>query len=180
MMAPILDNSQGIDHNGNGITCNTPFHIVAFSIPLQGHIIPMVHLALKLASKGLIVTFVNTEACHAHLTRAQKGKQDPFSDVCSLGLDIRYVQISDGLPLDFDRSLKRNEFIQSLVVNMIMPVEELLHDLNRKGPPVSCIVADTFYVWTDAVAKKFQVTVLAFCLVHQWISFSTSQHSVPP
>eukprot|EP01018_Ginkgo_biloba_P032430 Gb_00710 [translate_table: standard] len=162
MMAPILENSQGIDHNGNGITCSTPFHIVLFAFPLQGHIIPMVHLASKLASKGLIVTFVNTEACHAHMTRAQKGNQDPFFHARSLGLDIRSAQVSDGLPLAFDRSLKHDEFMQSLVVNMRMPVEELLHDLNRKGPPVSCIVADTFYVWTDRVAKKFQVPHVSF------------------
>ncbi|CDP12502.1 unnamed protein product [Coffea canephora] len=34
---------------------------VLLSYPLQGHVVPSIHLAKKLASSGFIITFINTE-----------------------------------------------------------------------------------------------------------------------
>jgi hypothetical protein len=84
----------------NGVSCR-PLHVVAVPLPVQGHITPMFNFAKKLAAKGVIVTFVNTEACYANLTKAYNG-EDPVSHAQSLGLDIRSAQVSDGFPLEFD------------------------------------------------------------------------------
>ena len=35
-------------------------HAIFVPYPLQGHVIPSVHLAIKLASKGFTITFINT------------------------------------------------------------------------------------------------------------------------
>ncbi|KAK8934941.1 UDP-glycosyltransferase 86A1 [Platanthera zijinensis] len=45
-------------------------HLLLIPFPLQGHIIPSVHLALKLAAAGFSVTFVNTEAVHHQIALA--------------------------------------------------------------------------------------------------------------
>ncbi|KAK7819603.1 udp-glycosyltransferase 86a1 [Quercus suber] len=46
-------------------------HAILFPYPLQGHVIPFVHLAIKLASKGFIITFVNTQSVHHNIIKSQ-------------------------------------------------------------------------------------------------------------
>ena len=140
----------------NGVSCRPPPHVVVVPIPVQGHITPMFNFTKKLAAKGVIVTFVHTEACYVSIAKAHNG-QDPFSHAQSLGLDIRSAQISDGLPLEFDRSLNAQEVIESFQTKMIPHVEELIAHLMEKEPPVLCILADSFFVSLDRVAKKFAI-----------------------
>lgn len=83
-------------------------HAILVSYPLQGHVIPSVHLAIKLASRGFTITFINTQSIHNQITSGDKsinGQGDIFSKVRKSGLDIRYTTVPDGLPLGFDRSL---------------------------------------------------------------------------
>ncbi|KAH9316956.1 hypothetical protein KI387_018725, partial [Taxus chinensis] len=158
---------------GNG---NTSLHAVVFMFPLQGHIIPTFHLAKKLAAKGVVVTLVCTEDCYARITKAYDGR-DPFADNAKrLGLDIRCALVSDGLPLDFDRSLNAYECVSSVMYNMPSHVEEFMRDLQAKEPPISCIIADTYYVWPDRIAKKFGIpfvsfwteSVMVFAIYYNW------------
>eukprot|EP00253_Pinus_taeda_P007303 PITA_07303 len=143
----------------NGGSCR-PLHIVAVPLPVQGHMTPMFNFSKKLAANGVIVTFVTTEACYANIIKAHNG-EDPFSHAQSLGLDIRSLQVSDGLPLEFDRSLS-SELIESFQTNMMPHVEELIAHLKEKQPPVLCIIADSFFVWLDRVAKKFGICHVSF------------------
>lgn len=66
-------------------------HEVLIPLPLQGHITPFTHLAMKLASKGFTITFVNTESTHQQIAKAQSLKDDDnlFSHGQKCGLDIR-------------------------------------------------------------------------------------------
>jgi hypothetical protein len=45
---------------------------------------------------------------------------------------------------------------------MIPHVEELIAHLKEEEPPVLCIVADSFFVWVDRVAKKFGISHASF------------------
>nr|ABR17327.1 unknown [Picea sitchensis] len=167
----------------NGLSCR-PLHVVAVPLPVQGHITPMFNFAKKLAAKGVTVTFVNTEACYANITKARNG-EDPFSHAQSLGLDIRSAQISDGLPLEFDRSLNAEEFIESFETNMIPHVEELISHLKEEEPPVLCIIADSFFVWLDRVAKKYGIShasfwteaAMVFSIYYHWDLLVENGHS---
>lgn len=51
-------------------------HAIIIAFGLQGHVIPAVHLAIKLASKGLTITFVNTEVIHHEITKSKRMKSD--------------------------------------------------------------------------------------------------------
>lgn len=141
-------------------------HALFISYPLQGHVIPSVHLAVKLASKGIAVTFVNTEFIHQQTSAAHKSSTDCdiFADARASGIDIRYETISDGLPVGFDRSLNHDEFMGSLLHNMPQHVEALARRLLSDGdkPPITCIVADTFFVWPSAIAKKLGLAYVSF------------------
>ncbi|KAK8934946.1 UDP-glycosyltransferase 86A1 [Platanthera zijinensis] len=135
-------------------------HLLLIPYPLQGHIIPSVHLALKLADAGFSVTFVNTEAVHHHIrsSGADGGHQDIFAGARSSGLHIRYELVSDGLPVTFDRSLNHDEFMLQLLNNFHGKVEALVGRL----PPISGLVADTFFVWPATLAASLGIPYISF------------------
>ncbi|CAL1404193.1 unnamed protein product [Linum trigynum] len=141
-------------------------HAIFIPYPLQGHVIPSVHLAVKLASHGFTVTFVNTHYIHHKISTAT-GSGDVFSKLreSSPGgesLDIRYATVSDGLPLGFDRSLNHDQFMASLLHVFSAHVEELVAGIVASGEEVSCLITDTFFVWPAKVAKKFGLVCVSF------------------
>lgn len=90
-------------------------HAIMISVPYQGHINPFVNLALKLASKGLSITFVHLEYAHLMLSKSHHSNNneqvvDFFSEAPESGLDIRYTTIRDGAPSEFDRNLHFEEY----------------------------------------------------------------------
>lgn len=142
-------------------------HAVLFSYPLQGHVIPAVHLAIKLASNGFTVTFVNTRAVHHQIIKSQSldtPSEDVniFDGVCKSSLDIRYVTISDGFPIGFDRSLNHDQFWEGVLHDFPAHVDELVAELVRSDPPVTCLIADTFFVWPTMIAAKYNLVNVSF------------------
>ncbi|CAI9104996.1 OLC1v1003812C1 [Oldenlandia corymbosa var. corymbosa] len=140
-------------------------HAIVISYPLQGHVIPGVHLAIKLASKGFTITYINTQYVHNQITTGDKtvnGQGDIFAEVRKRGLDIRYTTVCDGLPLDFDRSLNHDQFFASLLHVFSAHVEEAVKKILKSGPPVDCLIADTFFVWPGSLAKKYGLVYVSF------------------
>ncbi|KAG6427446.1 hypothetical protein SASPL_111691 [Salvia splendens] len=62
-------------------------HAIMVAFPFQGHITPYTNLAMKLASKGILVTFVHLEFIH-HKLLSSLSEPDPFSLARESGLDI--------------------------------------------------------------------------------------------
>ncbi|XP_057956296.1 UDP-glycosyltransferase 86A2 isoform X2 [Malania oleifera] len=142
-------------------------HAILVAYPLQGHVIPSVHLAIKLASKGFTITFVNTNYIHHQTFQAHRSRDsacsDPFAAVRDSGLDIRYTTVCDGLPLEFDRSLNHDQFMGSLLHVFSTHVEEVLgRIISSACPPVTCLIADTFFVWPATIAQKFGLLYVSF------------------
>lgn len=139
-------------------------HAIFIPYPLQGHVIPSVHLAVKLASRGLTVTFINTHSVHYQISRAHPACEDIFADVrrSDPTLDIRYTTLSDGLPVGFDRSLHHDQFMASLLHVFSAHVEEAVERIMWSGEEVSCLIADTFFVWPSEVARKFGLLYVSF------------------
>lgn len=132
--------------------------------PFQGHVIPFVHLAIKLASRGFTITFVNTHSIHQQISKAQSTDAgDIFAGARESGLDIRYATVSDGLPLEFDRSLNHDQYQESLLQVSSAHVDELVGKLVCSGnPPVTCLIADTFFVWPSSIASKYNLVNVSF------------------
>ncbi|KAJ4829682.1 hypothetical protein Tsubulata_007478 [Turnera subulata] len=138
-------------------------HAIFIPYPLQGHVIPSVQLAMKLASQGFTITFVNTHFIHHQTCKAQSNMDlDIFSKARASGLDIRYATVSDGLPVEFDRSLNHDQFMAALLHVLSAHVEELVGRIVRSGESVHCIIADTFFVWPSKIAKKFGLLYVSF------------------
>ncbi|CAN4075876.1 unnamed protein product [Withania somnifera] len=101
-------------------------HAILVCYPLQGHVIPTIHIAIKLAQKGFTIIFINTESTHYQITQ-KNSKTNIFSSVEGhRDLDIRYMTVSDGLPVNFDRSLNHDQFMASLLHVFSAHVEEAL------------------------------------------------------
>ncbi|MCD9640191.1 hypothetical protein HAX54_025336 [Datura stramonium] len=141
-------------------------HAVLIPLPLQGHITPFTHLAMKLASKGFTITFVDTESTHQQIATAQslKDGDNPFSHGQKCGLDIRYAKISDGFPLSFDRRANARQFMKGLTHVFQTHVDDFIENLvlSKPNPPISCIIADSFHVWGSMIAKKYNLVNVSF------------------
>ncbi|XWS29010.1 hypothetical protein CRYUN_Cryun25bG0120000 [Craigia yunnanensis] len=139
-------------------------HAIFVPYPLQGHVIPSVHLAIKLASKGFTITFINTHSIHHQTSKAQPAELGPdiFATVRESGLDIRYTTVSDDLPVGFDRSLNQDQFMAALLHVFSAPVEEVVGQIVRSGERVHCLIADTSFVWPSKIAKKFGLLYVSY------------------
>ncbi|KAK4432461.1 UDP-glycosyltransferase 86A1 [Sesamum alatum] len=132
--------------------------------PLQGHVIPFTNLAIKLASNGFTITFINTESIHHQISKA-KGRpvgQDVFSEARKSGLDIRYATVSDGFPVGFDRSGNHDQFFEGILHVFSAHVDEIVGNLVREDPTINSIIVDTFYVWGSVIADKYELVNISF------------------
>ncbi|KAL9228062.1 hypothetical protein vseg_003678 [Gypsophila vaccaria] len=146
-------------------TNNKP-HAILVPYPLQGHVIPAVHLATKLASNGFTITFLNTDYIHHEITKSNptnNNNSDIFSDARDSGLDIRYATFSDGFPVGFDRSLNHDQHMEGVLHVLSAHVDELVGQLVKSSEPkVTIIIADTFFVWASMTARKYKLINVSF------------------
>ncbi|EXC16162.1 UDP-glycosyltransferase 86A1 [Morus notabilis] len=130
---------------------NSKPHAIMFPLPYQGYVTPSIQLAMKLASKGFTITFVNTEFIHHQIITSSQpdystvdggsGDDDIFDKARDLGLDIRYKTMTDGFPAH---------------------VDELVGNLVKSDPSVSCLIADTFYTWAPLISQKYKLVNISF------------------
>ncbi|KAK1409777.1 hypothetical protein QVD17_36306 [Tagetes erecta] len=140
-------------------------HAIFIPLPLQGHIIPSVHLAVKLASKGFTITFINTQSIHHSITNSSpefSTTTDLFSEARKSGLDIRYATVSDGLPVGFDRSLNHDLFMECLLHVFSAHVDEIVGNLVKNDPSINCLIADSFHVWPLMISNKYKLVNISF------------------
>ncbi|KAM3340271.1 UDP-glycosyltransferase 86A1 [Capsicum galapagoense] len=143
-------------------------HALLFAYPLQGHVIPFVNLAIKLASNGFIITFINTQSIHQQISKAGRLNindvegHDLFSGAQKLGLDIRDVTIYDGFSVDFDRSLYHDVYFETIMNDFGFHVDELVGKLVLSNPSPNILIADTFYVWSSTISKKYNLVNVSF------------------
>ncbi|KAL5546139.1 hypothetical protein UlMin_005826 [Ulmus minor] len=142
-------------------------HAILIPYPLQGHVIPAVHLATKLASNGFTITFINTVSIHHQIINSQpqntsNNDGDIFAGVRKSGLDIRYMTINDGFPLGFDRSLNHDQFWEGFRHVFSAHVDDLVGKVVGSDPTLSCLISDTFFVWPSMIAKKYNLVNISF------------------
>ncbi|KAK9714776.1 hypothetical protein RND81_06G119100 [Saponaria officinalis] len=140
-------------------------HAIIVAYPTQGHVNPTIQLAIKLASKGFSLTFVNTEVIHEQITSSNP-ILDPthiFSGAVNGSIsDIQYVTVSDGLPLGYDRSLNHDHWIGAMMHTYPAHVEVAVADVVKSRPYTCCLVADSYSVWASNVAKKYGLFYVSF------------------
>ncbi|KAL3538668.1 hypothetical protein ACH5RR_002034 [Cinchona calisaya] len=141
-------------------------HVVCLPFPSQGHINPMLKLAILLHSKGFHITFVNTEFNHKRILKSRgPNSLDGF-------LDFHFETIPDGLLSSDEDAADATQDIPSLFdsirKNFLAPFQTLLLKLNgyvnstEFPPPVSCIIPDAFMSFAIAAAKEIGVPCVSF------------------
>ncbi|EPS66053.1 hypothetical protein M569_08723, partial [Genlisea aurea] len=132
-------------------------HALCIPFPAQGHITPMLNLSKLLHEKGFHVTFVNTHYNHRRLIKSLG------ADAVSGLPGFLFASIPDGLPpSDADVTQDVPSLLRSTHATCLEPLCELIRDLNKESPPVSCIVSDGILSFTLAAAERFRLPEVLF------------------
>ncbi|KAL1805630.1 7-deoxyloganetin glucosyltransferase-like isoform X2 [Daucus carota subsp. sativus] len=130
-------------------------HVVCIPYPAQSHIKSMLKMAKLLNSKGLSITFVNTEFNHKRFLKA--GGLQSIESLPS----FRFETIPDGLPpSDADATQDIPELCRSIIENRLLPsFQNLLTKLNAGNHKVSSILSDGFMPFTADVAHSVGIPI---------------------
>eukprot|EP00253_Pinus_taeda_P020937 PITA_20937 len=128
--------------------------VMVVPYPAQGHINPMLQFAKRLVSKNVMVTFVMTEASREDIFQAQ--------DASISSQELQFETISDGLPLDFDRSKDFEMTMQMFRKMGVLSLINLIERLDAQGNNICCIIYDSFLPWVPEVANKFDIPLAFF------------------
>lgn len=132
-------------------------HVLLVPYPAQGHVIPLMELALHLVKHGLKVTFVNTEFIHERVINAL-----PVSD--NIQELVQMVTIPDGL----ESSDHRNDVgkvAESIFTVMPGELKDLIEGINdSESNKISCLIADAHIGEALEVAEKMGIKRAAFWL----------------
>ncbi|XP_074315863.1 UDP-glycosyltransferase 86A2-like [Silene latifolia] len=150
-------------------TQNTNNHAIVCPFHRQGHINPSTKLSLNLALKGVTITFLNFEHVQQEITKASgcQSNNNPFKAVnfgqTPVG-DIRYQVVSDGLPVDFDRTGRLMEYLDWYMSGgMYDQLEKAIGKIVLESTPkVNVLIIDTFYPWASKLARKFGLRCASF------------------
>eukprot|EP00250_Pteridium_aquilinum_P020725 c24919_g1_i1 orf=154-1671(+) len=142
-------------------------HVAMLAPPVTGHINPMLHLSLKLASHGVKVTFVNTEYNRSRMklpfpiSPATSSMEDDAQLYKLYTHNITFLYIPDGLPLDVPHTA---DLQQGMTVDACYgrAFEELMQSLVQQDPPVTCIICNTFISHVQDAAKRLGLPFVSF------------------
>lgn len=135
------------------IRCSKRHHAVLVPFPAQGHINPMMQVALKLVEEGFFISFVNTDYNHSRIAEANK-----TSDLNNQNMMIRYVVVPDGLP----STDTRTDIAKLCVVteNVIVPfLDNLIHEIKEELDNDSsvCLVVDAMASQALEIAQRHHI-----------------------
>ncbi|KAL8117205.1 UDP-glycosyltransferase 83A1-like [Apium graveolens] len=135
---------------------NVAPHILAIPYPAQGHVMPLMELAQKIAKHGFKVTFVNTEFNHSRVVNALS-ENDDFGDA------IRLVSVPDGLEPWEDRT-DLGKLSESMLRVIPGKLEEIIQNVKNDvdDDNITCIIADSGVGWVLEIAVKFSLMPVIF------------------
>eukprot|EP00253_Pinus_taeda_P005673 PITA_05673 len=136
-------------------------HVVVVPLPAQGHINALMHFSKTLAARGLLITFLTTERLHHRIFRR------PHQEISAIlqdhhGLHIRFQVMPDGMLPDGGGATKIGELFEALQTKIGPVMEQILWKVNEDGPPITCILSDSFFASTHQVAASLKVPRVVF------------------
>ncbi|PRQ22285.1 putative flavonol 3-O-glucosyltransferase [Rosa chinensis] len=138
-------------------------NILFFPYMVQGHIIPLTHIAKLFSSRGVKSTIITTPVNAPFITKAtQRSKSTlAFDQKIELVL-IKFPSAEVGLPEECERAdlitTPEMEGKFFTATRLLEPQLEQILDQHRPH----CLVADFFFPWATDVAAKFGIPRLYF------------------
>ncbi|XP_027153254.1 UDP-glycosyltransferase 83A1-like [Coffea eugenioides] len=130
-------------------------HVLAIPYPAQGHVLPLMELALRLVKNGIKVTFVNTEFDHKRVIESLSGEEN-VPDMMHL------VSVPDGLESWEDRN-DLGKLTKTIFRVMPAKLEALMEKMNEsETDKITCLITDESMGWALEIAKNMGVRAVAF------------------
>ncbi|KAJ8638408.1 hypothetical protein MRB53_012675 [Persea americana] len=131
-------------------------HVLVVAFPAQGNVNPVVRLAKRLASKGLLVTFSSTEAAGL---RMKKATDDKASTSIPIGKGkMRFEFFFDDPDLNDPNHTDLDAFMERLEKNGPKGVADLIDRQANEGRP-SCAVFTAYYHYCNDPTIKYPATL---------------------
>lgn len=131
-------------------SCSKRPRAVLVPFPAQGHINPMMQLALKLVHQGFFISFVNTEYNQSRIAEANKTTLSHHTMISS-------VVVSDGLPSSDPRTDIAK--LCHVTENVIVPfLDNLIHQIKEEdGVSSVCLVVDALASTALDIAQRHRI-----------------------
>ncbi|PWA47365.1 scopoletin glucosyltransferase [Artemisia annua] len=135
-------------------------HVAFFPFTAYGHMIPMAHMAVLFASRGVQTTIITTRETAPRFTELI-GKTINYDHLITLHI-IEFKAAEACLPLGLENSDKPvpSQPITN-VFDVISMLQEPFEQFILQARP-NCIVADMFYPWTTKIAAKYNIPRIVF------------------
>ncbi|WOG87415.1 hypothetical protein DCAR_0206639 [Daucus carota subsp. sativus] len=143
-----------------GVAAEKQAHVVCIPVPVQSHIKAMLKMAKLLHSKGVFITFVNTEFNHRRILKS--GGLQFLQGLTG----FEFETIPDGLPpSDPDATQDILALCQSVAEYMSQPFQNLLTKLNTGKNQVTSILSDGFMTFSADAAQNLGVPIVSLWTV---------------
>ncbi|GLJ48519.1 hypothetical protein SUGI_1023760 [Cryptomeria japonica] len=136
--------------------CGEKPHALLVPFAAQGHINPMMQLAMNLVSDGFLVTFVNNEYNQSRMLESKKTAK--LGHANEVENNLRMVCIPDGLPPDSNRA-DLSKLFSSLRDTLVSSLHKLIQDINEtEAHIVTCMIVDVSLFYALDVAKQYNIS----------------------
>ena len=132
-------------------SCSKRPRAVLVPFPAQGHINPMMQVALKLVDEGFLISFVNTDYNHSRIAEANNTSNYTNHKM------IRSVVVCDGLPSTDPRTdiAKLCDVTESVIVPFL---DNLIHQIKEEDDATSvCLVVDALASTALEIAQRHRI-----------------------
>ncbi|KAM0944476.1 putative trans-zeatin O-beta-D-glucosyltransferase [Dioscorea sansibarensis] len=127
-------------------------HALLLPFPAQGHVLPLMELAYRMASQGFIITFINTHFNHARL----------LSSTTTPPPSINFISITDGMQPEDDRN-DIAKLCHALMTFMPLHLLQLINTMHiQESDKPTCFIADEGMAWALDISKKTGLRSAAF------------------
>ncbi|XP_020108885.1 UDP-glycosyltransferase 87A2-like isoform X2 [Ananas comosus] len=163
-------NNNGASSSSSSSSSRPLLHVVAIPFPGRGHIHPMLALARRLASRGLLVTLLLTPEWLRLLsptttTTTTTTTTNPNPNPSSVNGDEGLLRLRAirgvALPSERARGAAYAAFARAVLADMAAPAEAAAAAAGVEGPAVDLVVADALLPWAPAIARRRGVPAAA-------------------
>nr|UXB92735.1 glycosyltransferase [Helleborus thibetanus] len=130
-------------------------HVLMVSFPGQGHINPLLRLAKRLASKGLLITFSTTNKA-GHMIK-KTTNDSPYAPINIGRGQLRFEFFSDGIDDDDPRGYDLDFLLNQLETIGRDSFVELVNKQAELGRPVRCVINNSFVPWATDAANNMGI-----------------------